>query len=242
VLQRKIYLHFPDDDFFDDDLVRRLMRNKTGKVMILWGDVFYFAVFSKSGYEIEKIRETELRKPLLQQLVSRFNDIKQDGFQLADPATLRIITALLGNFLEPCLFRDSITLDALQQKFDQVKETHCKLAIVKINDVVGYGVVVLEDIPADTTVTFYAGKFRTNLKNRDSQDDYVGGNNRFEISAKSHRNFAGFMTHAFHAKNGNDSRDSRNVYLEDFMPHHVPEEEGCAADLKRHYTTINSSS
>ncbi|MFC3909063.1 hypothetical protein ACFORL_08250 [Legionella dresdenensis] len=46
---------------------------------------------------------------------------------------------------------------------NEVQTNRQKLAIIKVNDVVGYGVIALEDLAPDTRVSFYAGLFHTRL-------------------------------------------------------------------------------
>lgn len=219
----KLSLPLHPDSSFDLGYIKNLMRNMFGKnlfgkVIILYGNQVHFAELSNTGSaSMTAFRET-VSKSIMQQLSAQFAKLKPDVYQLADSNTLKILTSLLGSYLDEHLMNDSISLSQMEEKFRQVKDAHKKLAVAKINDVVGYGVIVLEDIPANTAVTFYAGVLGQ-ASQRDKQDDYAIGGKLWGVSAKRHRNFAGFITHAFEKKSSSSQTDYDRVYLDDFIHH-----------------------
>ncbi|MCA0402372.1 MAG: hypothetical protein LCH30_01110 [Proteobacteria bacterium] len=191
-------------------------RNLVGNIVILYGQQFYFGDLTKTGISATPIIETEGNKDLLQSLTAAFDTLKPHTYKRANDNNLKTIISLLGG-LDINLISGNKRQKELEEKLQQAKETHKKLAIIKINDLVGYGVIALEDIPANTIVTFYAGLLSRKAPKKED-DAYVLGAGNSIISAKTHRNFAGFITHAFEKKSSSSTNEQDKVYLDDFSP------------------------
>ncbi|MCA0402373.1 MAG: hypothetical protein LCH30_01115 [Proteobacteria bacterium] len=191
-------------------------RNVVGKVVILYGQQFYFAELTSTDIRTTVIIESEENSNFLQSLTQSFEKLKANTYKLADKKTLKIITSLLGILDIDLISRNTIH-NNLQEKLQQAKEMQKKLAIIKINDLVGYGVIAVEDIPANTIVSLYAG-ILSNQSFMNKYDTYILGTHNFMISAKTHRNFSGFITHAFERKSQVIPHYLNKIYLDDFHP------------------------
>ena len=139
-----------------------------------------------------KILIDEIRaKPLM----SLFADLQPRVLKLANSQEIELVRATLGTcnlFID-----DTIGSMEFNAKMLQVQENYSKLAIIKVNEIVGYGVIALKDIPADSCVTFYSGVLLKKMERPVDECEYSAGNPICTIDAKKFRNIAGFLPHAF---------------------------------------------
>ncbi len=160
--------------------------------IILQDEKLYFIEARNKKYC--KILIDEIRaKPLM----SLFNDLQPQVLKLANSQEIELVKATLGTcnlFID-----DTISAIEFHAKMLQIQENYSKLAIIKINEIVGYGVIALEDISADSCVTFYSGVLlkKTGILRPVDDCEYSLGNPVCIIDAKKFRNIAGFLPHAF---------------------------------------------
>lgn len=192
-----------------EEIKKKMMENKKG-IIFCKNRFYYIKQLKRNGHivlEINKEQEEKL-KPI-------FLNMQEDTCQIANLDELKLIKSALGHNLSKKFFRDTISSEIFEKRMMEVRETQHKLAIIKVNDTVGYGVIAIDDILPETTLTYYSGVCSIYPKSEIS-DDYAIGNSIVTISAKDYRNFAGFITHAFKSKPLNDFGDE--VTLEDFSP------------------------
>lgn len=213
----------PSTENFDECYIKNLMEiwfeNKlSGKVIVLCCDALFLGelLCDRDILKFSPIIQTKNNESIWKPLLAQFEKMEPDIYQPVKANALPVVTELLGFFDLALPLNNRNDIHNLQKMLNQIKEVHQKLAIAKINNLVGYGVIACEDIPANTAITFYAGTLMDSLK-KDIDDNYaICGGGKLTISAKKHRNFAGFITHAF--EKNPSSADHNEIYLDDFMP------------------------
>lgn len=133
-------------------------------------------------------------------LISLFDNMQENSHKLADSHELDVIKTTLGAL--NIFYEDTITSGKFETNISQIKDAYSKLALIKINDVVGYGVIALEDIPANTIISYYTGELFKNdgvIKKRHTDHEYTLSptHGLYFIDAKKRRNFSSFFAHAF---------------------------------------------
>lgn len=176
------------------EYLNKLMKPETCKVLILSDNNYYF--MKKDGVSRSIVCVTVPEKNLAA-LQLKFKELKSNNPTLVnDKETLKLLTSILGDYLDINLLNNTCSIESLQERFRDIAVNHNKLAITKINDVVGYGVITLGDIEAGSTVSVYSGIFRPGHQNA-KDDIYLSGIKAWGVSQKNYRNYAGFVTHAF---------------------------------------------
>ncbi len=174
----------------------KITENIIGKVFVLYDDILYCVeIIESRGTNAFRLIISDENKPLFENLTAQFDHLNPSQCTPVNKETMAILISLFGETLNSNFMNDTVDKTTMQKMLMETHETHKKLAIKKINDVINYGVIALENIEANTTVTFYTGTLSKNDKKIDHE--YALGVSDLLISAKHYRNYSGFITHAF---------------------------------------------
>lgn len=191
----------------------KVMKQQNWKAIILSENKLFFLTdkivkqsFINSTWELSA---TVHDPAIIVQMNLRMKKLSSNHPIIAEQSMVDLLIKLLkGPILDPLFLKDTITQPELDKRLEQVRQNHRKLALKKINDVVGYGVVALGHIEANSYISIYSGLLTSNKNG----DDYAAAASpHTAIIANQYRNFAGFISHAF-----SEAKDSEAVGKADF--------------------------
>lgn len=181
----------------DSAQINQLAERLSDKCTLIFSKNNYFHYFTKDkkqGRTLTYLSVDKVPVENIEALKGIFSTVQEETSRVADSNELKVIASVIGCFDENWLVNDTVTNVEFEMLMKEVQQNHNKLAVMKVNDLVGYGIVAIDYIPAGSVVTFYAGC----LSSKQLMDcNYGVSYKSLTTDGKFNRNHAGFITHAW---------------------------------------------